>query len=409
MAPVLFIYLMNAFAETLSKKWKFAKMEYKWFPQSKNGNKRGRLTSQSPKSKGSEFDLFYFLYVDDGAMLFDTREDLAEGTQLLFNHFARFGLEMHIGVGDKKSKTECVHFPAADQQQPANLENIQVEQGFVSFTNCFKYLGSIISSNLNDEIDIDARISQANKAMGALRGYFRCPQVNLHSKRLIYLAIPINLVLWGVESWALTERCYKKLQVFHTRSIRSILQINMTQVEEERITNHQILKRIDIPSMENIIAKRQLKWLGKIARMEESRLPIKMLSCWLPTPRPAHKPHTTNRNSLVRSLQILDPNISKQGILAEWFPSAQNEEEWNQRIENIFVNEKEPPRKRRRFGNVTESEHHPETNQEVHLPTPQLRSAPYNQTMMLAEPISLFLRSQNLNDKHWIVLHHCPD
>eukprot|EP00978_Attheya_sp_CCMP212_P018394 scaffold50315_cov46-Attheya_sp.AAC.1 len=128
MAPVLFIYLMNAFAETLSKKWKFAKMEYKWFPQSKNGNKRGRLTSQSSKSKGAEFDIFYFLYVDDGAMLFDTREDLAEGTQLLFNHFARFGLEMHIGMGDKKSKTECVHFPAANQQQPANLENIQVEQ-----------------------------------------------------------------------------------------------------------------------------------------------------------------------------------------------------------------------------------------------------------------------------------------
>eukprot|EP00978_Attheya_sp_CCMP212_P012017 scaffold29800_cov23-Attheya_sp.AAC.1 len=370
MAPVIFIYLMNAFAETLCKKWNFVEMEYKWFPQSKNGNKRGRLTSQSPKSKGSEIDLFYFLYVDDGAMLFDTREDLAEGTQLLFIHFARFGLKMHIGVGDKKSKTECVHFPAANQQQPANLENIQVEQGFVSFTNCFKYLGSIISSNLNDEIDIDARISQANKAMGAPRGYFRCPQVNLHSKRLIYLAIPINLVLWGVESWALTERCYKKLQVFHTRSIRSILQINMTQVEEERITNHQILKRIDIPSMENIIAKRQLKWLGKIVRMEERRLPIKMLSFRLPTPRPAHKPHTTNRNSLVRSLQILDPNISKHGILDEWFPSAQNEEEWNQRIENIFVNEKEPPRKRRRFGNVTESEHHPETNQGVHLPTP---------------------------------------
>jgi hypothetical protein len=104
-------------------------MEYKWFPQSKNRNKRGRQTSQSPKLKGSEFDLFYFLYVNDGAMLFDMREDLAEGTQLLFSHFTRFSLEMHIGVGDKKFKMECVHFPAENQQQPANLENIQVEQG----------------------------------------------------------------------------------------------------------------------------------------------------------------------------------------------------------------------------------------------------------------------------------------
>eukprot|EP00978_Attheya_sp_CCMP212_P027855 scaffold94326_cov36-Attheya_sp.AAC.1 len=111
--------------------------------------------------------------------------------------------------------------------------------------------------------------------------------------------------------------------------------------------------------------------VGKIARMEETRLPIKIVSCWLPNPRPAHKPHSTNRNSLVRSLQIMDPNISKHGILNEWFPSAQNEEEWNQIIENMFINEKEPPRKRRKFENVTELEHHPETNQGVHLPIPR--------------------------------------
>eukprot|EP00978_Attheya_sp_CCMP212_P019384 scaffold54306_cov38-Attheya_sp.AAC.4 len=76
-------------------------MEYKWFPQLKNGKKRGRLTSQSPKWKGSEFDLFYFLNVNDGAMLFDMREDLEEGTQLLLSHFTRFSLEMNIRVGDK--------------------------------------------------------------------------------------------------------------------------------------------------------------------------------------------------------------------------------------------------------------------------------------------------------------------
>jgi hypothetical protein len=84
MAPVLFIYLMNAFTETLSPKWTFKKLEYKWFPTSKNGNKRGRLTGQSPKAIGTKFDLFYFLFVDDGAMLFDNREDLEAGTTLPF-------------------------------------------------------------------------------------------------------------------------------------------------------------------------------------------------------------------------------------------------------------------------------------------------------------------------------------
>ena len=77
-APVLFIYLMIAVVKSLSSKWDFNKLEYNWFPESANGNKRGRLNGQSPKAIGSKFDLFYFLYVDDGAMLaiWKNREDI---------------------------------------------------------------------------------------------------------------------------------------------------------------------------------------------------------------------------------------------------------------------------------------------------------------------------------------------
>eukprot|EP00978_Attheya_sp_CCMP212_P026570 scaffold87617_cov61-Attheya_sp.AAC.6 len=54
MAPVLFIFLVNAFTETLENKWDFKKMEYKnWFPKAKNGGiKRGRLVNQgAPRQK----------------------------------------------------------------------------------------------------------------------------------------------------------------------------------------------------------------------------------------------------------------------------------------------------------------------------------------------------------------------
>jgi hypothetical protein len=359
MAPVLFIYLMNAFAETLSDKWHFNKLNYNWFPESGNGNKRGRLTGQSPKAMGSKFDLFYFLYVDDGAMLFDNRKDLEEGTKLIMDHFARFGLEMHVGRGDKASKTECVYFPAFENEyEDADTSNFAVNDGFVQFTKQFKYLGSTISYSLNDSVDIDARISQASKAMGALRNYFKCNQVSLYAKRLIYLAIPINLCLWGSESWAISEASLRKLKVFHTRSIRSILKINIYEVQEKHIRNSDILSMFNLPAMENLIAKRHLRWVGKMARMEETRLPIKMLSCWINEPRPARRPHTTTRNSMVRSLQILDPNISNCGTLNEWFQSAKDESAWNERLLAL-----DPPKPT----DETETDEHPNH----HCPTPE--------------------------------------
>eukprot|EP00978_Attheya_sp_CCMP212_P039433 scaffold204944_cov26-Attheya_sp.AAC.1 len=204
---------------------------------------------------------------------------------------------MHIGRNAKSSNTECMYFLAFEgKYQEANTENINVGDGYVSFTKIFKYLGLLITCKLNDAMYMDARISQANKAMGALRDYFKCKQVSLKVKWMIYLAIPINLVLWGAESWALTDKSVKKLSVFHTRSIRTILQINISEVQEKRITNEEILEKINLPSMDKLIAKRQLHWLGNVSRMDETRLPIKMLSCWNPNLHPQRRPHRTIRN-----------------------------------------------------------------------------------------------------------------
>ena len=154
-------------------------------------------------------------------------------------------------------------------------------------------------------------------------------------KRLIYLAIPINLCLWGVEAWALSEKDLRKLRVFHTRSIRSILKISIYEVKDNRIHNSDILNRINLPAMDNIIAKRQLRWIGKMARMDEERLPLKMLSCWINSPRPSRRPHTTIRNSMVRSLRLMDPEISNNGNLSEWFHIAREKTEWNDLIDSL--------------------------------------------------------------------------
>mgnify|MGYP003335088556 CR=1 FL=1 len=36
------------------------------------------------------------IYVDDGAFLFESREDLEKGANLIFSHFKQFGLTMEI-------------------------------------------------------------------------------------------------------------------------------------------------------------------------------------------------------------------------------------------------------------------------------------------------------------------------
>ncbi|EJK66387.1 hypothetical protein THAOC_12701 [Thalassiosira oceanica] len=76
----------------------------------------------------------------------------------------------------------------------------------------FKYLGSFISYNLRDDFDIDLRIKKAGQAMGALKHFFSNEHVDTYTKHLIFKAIPLNLLLWGCETWSLREDHYLRHQ-----------------------------------------------------------------------------------------------------------------------------------------------------------------------------------------------------
>ena len=84
-------------------------------------------------------------------------------------------------------------------------QQIEVADGYVTFCRTFKYLGSRISYNLQDDADIEARLAAANQSMGALKEVWRNPHLDTYSKYLLFCTIPVNLLLWGCENWALRQ------------------------------------------------------------------------------------------------------------------------------------------------------------------------------------------------------------
>ena len=130
MAPVLFLFLMTAFAETLELEWKREKIEVVTAMIAADDDiGKGQLCSHTPKMFRSKilraYEIFQCLYVDDGAFPFDTRESLSRGMTLVYRNFARFGLEMHIGSNGGKSKTECAFFPPPQFFQHRQLPTIR--------------------------------------------------------------------------------------------------------------------------------------------------------------------------------------------------------------------------------------------------------------------------------------------
>ena len=107
-----------------------------------------------------------------------------------------------------------------------NLEEtapIPVSDGQVTFSRHFKYLGSYISFCLCDDYNIDKHIAAAPQFMGALKTMWDCPHLELWSKYLLFQSTPMNILLWGCETWSMHKALSNKLEVFLHRSIGRIL------------------------------------------------------------------------------------------------------------------------------------------------------------------------------------------
>ena len=470
MAPVLFLFLMSAAAETLEPAWRQADIEVLTVAHNKDdeidtGYIRGHTPRMYTSRKLTAYEIYQLLYVDDGAFPFPTRDALIKGLSLIYSHLARFGLEVHIGRGDESSKTECVFFPPPqffndsrfsdpaltdgidkpwllfediptnsdpppthactittqlstsrptgkrkkkrekkETKEKARQKKIDVKydalpetqqfdiaDGYVTFCRTFKYLGSRISYNLRDDADIEARLAAANQSMGALKEVWRNPHLDTYSKYLLFRAVPMNLLLWGCENWSLRQDLLRRLEVFLHRGIRRILHISITQVQEERIRNDKVRRQFyDIPCVTNMVAARQLKFLGKVVRGPHDTPARRMLTACCHHKRKRGRPYLHNKDVIVRNLRLLFARIPEvviddYGSVKDWYKEATHEPYWTALVRCLLdkqaplpsrPTEWPPPRRHSPRGHPSEDNSPNDRPESPPIPSPPRRRPP---------------------------------
>ena len=113
MSPVIFLFLMVAFSETLEDKWTALVLIKSQFAHKYNSPRStGQLVSHQPGTffSGTLFDLFCMLYVYDGSFVFESRADIERGIALLSGHFAWFGPKIHISTGKIPQRLNAYYF-----------------------------------------------------------------------------------------------------------------------------------------------------------------------------------------------------------------------------------------------------------------------------------------------------------
>ena len=76
------------------------------------------------------------------------------------------------------------------------------------------------------------------------------------------------------------------------------------------------MQQLGLDAADFYVARRQLGWLGHVARMDYSRLPRRMLCCWVPHKRPPGAPRMTYGRTIAKALDVFNINQAKWPELA---------------------------------------------------------------------------------------------
>ena len=141
--------------------------------------------------------------------------------------------------------------------------------------------------------------------------------LTLTTKRRLYDACVVSILLYGAECWTPLRKHEKKLNTIHHRCIRTILGISNRKRWTEYITMEEIRRRWgDKELITEKVKKRRLEWLGHLARMPDHRLPKYVLFGWLPQSHPRCGPRKRWRDVMRRDLK--DVGVEE----GEWYEEA---------------------------------------------------------------------------------------
>ena len=225
-----------------------------------------------------------------------------------------------------------MYIPGPRQKyEDGNTSNFNVQDGFVSFTEKFKYLGSIIHYSITPDADIESRIKSASKAFGAAsKSFFTNRSIGEKTRGGIFIALCLPILIYGCECWNARDSNLKKLSSFYNRCVRQICRVSIRTVLRRKITTSKLLQQLGIKSFEFYYRKRLLRWVGHVARMDMKRLPRKFLTGWVEHKRPIGGPTMTFGRTVKKALK--QATISTD--FKSWSKTAQSRTEWRKRIKH---------------------------------------------------------------------------
>jgi len=255
-------------------------------------------------------------YADDMATVTNNEEDLKRSVEHYCNAYKNFGLTVNVG----KTKIMVQQAPGGEAPPP----DIRINDEEVQKVPNFTYLGAVLSEEATSSKDIMHRIQVANLSFGRLsKRVFQNRNLKSTTKVMVYKAVILPALLYGCETWTIYRKDLRKLESFHQRKLRCLMNIKW----QDKVRNVAVLEKGSIRSIESMIMLHRLRWSGHVVRMSEERLPKQIFYSQLAEgSRPHGAPKKRYKDQLKQTLKACDIDHKSWELL------AQDRKLWRQKI-----------------------------------------------------------------------------
>ena len=129
----------------------------------------------------------------------------------------------------------------------------------------FKYLGSVIHAQGENEENITARIAAAWKKWRELSGVLCDRRMPVAVKGKVYRTVVRPVLIYGSETWALKRREEERLERTEMRMLRWILGLTLRNKKK----NDDICRILGVACITDKVREARSRWFGHVQRREE--------------------------------------------------------------------------------------------------------------------------------------------
>jgi hypothetical protein len=126
---------------------------------------------------------------------------------------------------------------------------------------------------------LQERIKNANKTYFMLQTFFKNKNISKKLKLRLKNTIIDKTLTYASQTWTLTKRDWKQLNIFERKVYRRILGLVYDNEKENWriLANKEIYTSVKKPTIIKTIRLNRLHWFGHVQRMEENRIPKRVL------------------------------------------------------------------------------------------------------------------------------------